>query len=275
MCPINKLIISVLALLHIYSLVCAQQPELPQGAQSWMVGGACAATTSVFGIANNPAAMPVSDRWQATAGHAQPFLESKLQHSFMFVQAPFKKVQIGAGFCYNGFSLFNQQRWVLSISKVLTPKWHLGVQANYHVVSIEGYGNTYALLPALGTWYMPVKELQIGFVLVNPLLANYSGQSNEATATYARLGIVYALSDKLKVIADAQPSLNNKATYCGGLFYQLHNKVQLSIGARSFPLSYTFGTRLVSRNIAIDIASVIHPVLGVTPHIALTIPAGL
>lgn len=275
MCLINKLIINGFALVQLQCISFAQQTEVPQGAYSWMAGGACATARSVFAIANNPAAMPNDVGWQFTAGHAQPFLESKLQQSFVLAQAPFKKVQIGGGFCYNGFALYNQQRWILSVAKLLTPKWRLGVQANYAVLAIEGYGAAHALVPAIGTWYAPVKELQIGFVLVNPLLSTYTGQSNEPIATHARLGIVYELSDKVQVLAETQPMLGRKTGYCGGMYYKVHPQVQLALGARSYPLSYTFGARIVYRNLRIDMASVVHPVLGVTPHLALTFPAGL
>ena len=120
--------------------------------------------------------------------------------------------------------------------------------------------------------YQPFQKIHFGIFFFNPTQSKYSINSYDRIPTFARLGLRYDISDKVQLITEIEQILNQSLIFKGGVKYQIHDILSLSIGAANNPVYLTFGTGIKLKKINVDFAASIHQVLGVTPHLSISIP---
>lgn len=244
----------------------------PIGASQWMLGGSSAGHTDVFSATNNAGSITEIKRTQVGLYSEQRFTESKLRLSNASVVIPTKYFSLGLGVNYFGFQAFNQQRIALSGAKKLSETISLGVQLNYIATNIEGYGNAGNIAFGLGLLIKPLTNLRLGFSLFNPTQNKYGEFAQEKMPTYAKLGLAYDVSEKITLHSEADQMLDQRVILRGGVLYKIIPKVHLAMGAASNPAVYTFGTTIYLKAFKLDLATSIHQVLGVTPHLGISLP---
>jgi hypothetical protein len=244
----------------------------PIGGEQWMLAGNSAAIANVFGVANNAAAITQINKFQAGLYSQQRFSESHLQTTNLSVVKPTKYFHVGGSIQYFGYSAFNQQRLSFSVAKKLSPIFSLGVQLNYVSTFIQDYGNTGNLALGLGLFVKPLSNLSLGFTVFNPTQAKYGRHTTDVIPSYAKLGMEYTLSEKVRFNMEADQQLNAKLKWRLGMYYQIHEVVHLAMGAATNPSYYTFGTALLFKKVRVDMAISIHQVIGLTPYVALSLP---
>jgi hypothetical protein len=273
---INPLIYRVLIVLYVWC--CAplnsygQLITDPTGAEQWMLGGSSAGLANVFAANNNCAAISQLNKYQVGLYSEQRFTESHLQTTNLCVTFPTKYVYFGASINHFGYSAFNQQRLSISVVKRLSSTFSLGVQLNYISTFIQDYGTTGNPVLGLGMYAKPLPKLTLGFVVFNPTQSTFGKNTTEKVPTYARLGVGYTLSKKVKMILEADQHLNAATIWRFGLNYQIHEVLSLSMGAATNPSCYTFGSGILLKKVKVDIAVSIHEVLGFTPHLGVSFP---
>ncbi len=244
----------------------------PIGAEQWMLGGNSAAIANVWSATNNAAAITQINKFQTGAYSEQRFTESKLELSNISIVQPFKYVHVGLAINHFGYSVYNQQRLVASVAKKLSPSFSLGIQLNYVSTFIQDYGTTGNATIGLGVYANPIPKLTLAFVVFNPSQSTYGKTTREKIPAYARLGCAYTLSEKVRLNIEADQQLNNELIWRAGVYYKIHDVLHLGMGAATKPTYYTFGTALLLKKVKIDIAMSIHEVVGVSPHLGLSVP---
>jgi hypothetical protein len=244
----------------------------PTGAEQWMLAGSSAAITNVFSTNNNAGAITQIKSFQAGLYSEQRFTESHLQTANVCLVVPTKHLHIGGSINYFGYSAFNQQRMSISVAKQLSPAFSLGVQLNYVSTFIQDYGTTGSPALAIGIYSKPLSKLSLAFVVFNPTQSTYGKNSKDPIPTYARLGCGYTLTEKVKLVAEADQQLNTKLIWRGGVYYQIHEVLALAMGVSNNATHFTFGTSLKLKKVKVDIAVSVHEVLGITPHLAIVFP---
>lgn len=242
------------------------------GASQWMIGGSSAAHIDVYSTINNAGAIAETNGIQAGIYSEQRFVESKLRLSNASLVVPTRFLTVGLGVNYFGYQAFNQQRIALSGAKKLSETISLGVQLNYIATNIEGYGNAGNIAFGLGLFIKPVTNLRLGFSLFNPTQNRYGEFAQEKMPTYAKLGLAYDVSEKVTLHSEADQTLDQRIILRGGVLYKIHPKFHLAIGGANNPATYTFGTSLYLKAFKLDLATSIHHVLGVTPHLGVSLP---
>ncbi|MES2559869.1 MAG: hypothetical protein V4590_09030 [Bacteroidota bacterium] len=249
-----------------------QHIAAPVGAKAWMLGGSSVTITDVWSATNNPAASIPIRKTQYGLYSEQRFSEKNLRLANLSVIVPTKYGQLGGTLNYYGYSLFNQQKIGISLSKALSTTFALGVQLNYVSTFIEQYGTAGNMVVAAGISAMPVQRLRIGFVVFNPTQYTYGAYTSEKIPAYAKLGCAYDVSDKVMLQLEADQTLNQQLSWRGGVYYKIHEVVHLALGAATQPVYYTFGTVLYMKTIKLDMAASFHEVLGLTPHVGCSLP---
>ncbi|MES2779641.1 MAG: hypothetical protein V4651_07050 [Bacteroidota bacterium] len=244
----------------------------PIGAKAWMLGGSSVAHSDVWSANNNPAASTTIRKNQYGLYSEQRFNEQHLKLVNLSVVKPTKHVHLGATLNYYGYSVFNQQKVGLSLSKALSSAFSLGVQLNYLSTGIEQYGHAGNIALAVGISVTPTRQLRIGFVVFNPTQNMYGKYTTEKIPTYGKLGCTYEVSDKVILNIEADQVLNQQLSWRGGVYYKIHEILHLAVGAATQPTYYTFGTALLMKNMRLDMAAGFHEVLGLTPHVGLSLP---
>lgn len=268
----NKFCICILVTCGVLKLVNAQQIHGIVGADVAMLGGASVTASSVFSVLNNPAQVASANQWQAGIYSSQRFGQKELTLSNVSFVLPTKAVNFGFGINHYGFSTFNQQRFVVSVSKKLSETVALGIQLNYAQTTIVDYGNAGAFVLGMGITYKPINKLQLGFMVYNPTQQKMSNLVSDKIPSYARLGLNYQVNDKVHVLAETEQQLTQKTILRTGVRYQLNPKFILGVGVSTQPVCFTFGATVKANKLAIDLAAGVHQVLGVLPQVSLRLP---
>ena len=264
--------ISLIILLIGSGVIQAQIIFNPVGADAWSIGASSVVTQNVFSSFNNPAAISCIKKVQAGIYSEQRFRESKLNCSSISIVVPSKYIHFGFSLNHFGYELFNQQHVGLSIGKKLSKQFSLGVTFSYFGTNISEQPHNGNFLGALGLLYQPFQKWHFGMFIFNPTQSKYSLNSSERIPTFARVGVSYAISDKVQIISETEQTLNQNLVWRGGLKYQIHEILSLSIGAANNPVYLTFGTGIKLKNFKFDFATSVHQVLGVSPHLSISFP---
>jgi hypothetical protein len=251
---------------------CAQNITGTVGAKSWMLGGTAVAHKDLWSVNNNPAAFTSLQNTQFGLYSEERFNENNLRLANLSVVVPSKHVHVGAALTYFGYSVFNQQKLGVSLSKALGQSFSLGVQLNYVSTFIEQQGHAGNIATAVGILATPIPKLRIGFMLFNPTQNSYGTYTTEKIPSYGKMGCVYDVSEKVALHAEAHQILNQQLSWRGGVYYAIHDAVHLAVGAATQPAYYTFGTTLLMKSMKLDMAASFHEVLGFTPHVGCSIP---
>lgn len=255
-----------------FSYCRAQQITCAVGAKAWMLGGSSVAHADAWSANNNPAAITILRKNQYGLYSEQRFVEKNLRLANLCVVIPSRYVHVGATLNYYGYSVFNQQKIGLSLSKALSPSFSLGVQLNYVSTFIEQYGRAGNIVLAGGISATPLRQLRIGFMLFNPTQNTYGKYTDEKIAAYAKLGCAFDVSERVLLNLEADQGLNKQLSWRGGVHYKIHEVVHLALGAATQPTYYTFGTVLLMKNMKLEMAASFHEVLGLTPHVGFSLP---
>lgn len=244
----------------------------PVGAKAWMNGGASVSQEDVWSATNNTGALGFAGHAQLGLYSEQRFSQSELTLANLSGVLPTKYVNVGASITHYGYSAFNQQKLGVSLSRALGRSVALGVQINYVATNIPDYGNAGSIAAEGGILFKPFKGLNAGLTVFNANQARYTSLLTEKVPTFARLGLGYDISDKIRMQLEGDQMLGQKLSIRGGLTYRIHEVLSLAAGAGTNPVYYTFGTSIHLGRFDIDLASSIHQVLGFTPHIGISFP---
>lgn len=268
-----KAYITLLTLLNLLFLnLRAQQLFNPIGADTWGVAGSSVASQNVWSVLNNPAGFSALKKNQVGIYSTQQFQETKLSTASAVVVLPSKFITIGVGINYFGYSLFNQQKISASLSKQLFNQFSLGVTLSYFGTTITEQQHAGNILGEIGLLYKVNSKCHLGLFIFNPTQSKYSTQSIDKIPTYARIGVDYNVSEKVKLLGEVDQTLNQKLVLRGGIKYQIHEVLSLSIGAANNPAYLTFGTGIKLKQLKVDFAASFHQTLGFSPHVGLSFP---
>lgn len=243
------------------------------GADAQMQAAISTTIGNSFAAFNNPSQMSRLSSWQTGLYSEQRFLARELSLSSLSVVIPNRIADAGAGISYYGFGEFNQQRFVFSVSKKLAQTLSLGVQFNYVMTNISGYGSAGTFVPGAGVTYLPTDRLVLGFTIYNPGQRTLSDRLDDKLPSYARLGIQYKVNANVFVLTEAEQQTEQHIRLKGAVRYELHKRAALAVGASSGPVQFSFGTSLKASKVMFDMAANIHQVLGVTPQVSIRFPA--
>lgn len=269
----NRLI-SILSMLYVLlkSDVSAQGILSPVGAMHWSSGGVSVCDASVFSSINNPALLSHMQQWGVGINSEQRFAMPELQTSGVSGYTTRKHFTAAAHVLHFGYSLFNQQRVGLSLARKLNDQLSLGISAEYVATNAAEYGNSRLIIPSIGVSYRPTNALTFGFYLFNPAQQKYSVAMVDPVPTYARVGMSYDISKKVRTLIEFEQMLDQKPVFRGGLRYHPHPMVWISMGAASQPAFYTMGAGVLLKQFRLDMAMVVHQIIGITPQLSLSYP---
>ncbi|MFN5024403.1 MAG: hypothetical protein ACK4Y6_03370 [Bacteroidota bacterium] len=250
----------------------AQGISGPVGAESWITGGTSAAQINTWSGLNNPATLAFQHTHNLGIYTEQRFMMNEQRIASISGHYKTRWITAGAHIHQYGYDLFNQQRLGITFGRLLTEDFSLGMGIEYVVTNISEYGNEGAAVATLGAYFKANDKLSLGVYVFNPTRSRYALALSDPIPTFARAGITYLLASRIKLCIEAEQQLNQSPVWRGGIRYQLHDRIELGIGGASNPTYLTAGCRMQVRKLKFELASSFHQVLGLTPHLALSIP---
>jgi hypothetical protein len=250
----------------------AQGISGPVGAESWITGGTSVSQINAWSGMNNPATLAFQKTHNLGLYAEQRFMRSEQRVANVSGHYKSRWITAGAHIHQYGYTLFNQQRLGVTFGRLLTEDFSLGAGVEYVVTNISEYGNEGAAVATLGAYYKATEHLSLGIYVFNPTRSRYALALSDPIPTFARAGVTYQLAVRVKLCVEAEQQLNQSPVWRGGIRYQLNEVIELGIGGASNPTYFTAGCRMQLRKLKFDLATSFHSILGLTPHLGLSIP---
>jgi hypothetical protein len=207
---------------------------------------------------------------QASAGvYAEQQYGLKQLAMYMATAAlPVHNGGIGLFTQYAGFADFNQSQLGLAYGKNLG-RVSLGIQCNYYMMHIAGYGNDAAVGVEVGSQWQVTRQLFTGIHIINPVGGEYKNSGEKLPAVY-EWGAGYEASQQLFLSAQISKEENAPLQVLAGVQYNaIPNRLFVRAGIATATSSPYMGIGWQWKNCRADVCMRYHPQLGLTPGLLL------
>lgn len=168
---------------------------------------------------------------------------------------------------YSGFADYNESRIGIAFGKKLSDLVGIGVQFDYNLFHVTGYGNTSSINAQAGLILHPSEKITIGFHVYNPFGSSIGKNLGERLPTIIRFGFGYEASQQACIHAEIIKEENIPLYINAGLQYAFAKQFFAGIGIETLsasPFGYAGWCR---KDFRIDLSVRYHLQLGFTPAI--------
>lgn len=237
------------------------------GARSNALGNATMSLTDVWSVYNNPGAFGSMEKTALGVSYENRFLLKEL--STQSLTAGFHSENagnFGIHFQQYGFSLYREMQAGFTYGMKFYENFSGGVSLNYHRIALgENYGVKNSVSAALGMFYEMNELLSFSMRVNNLNRAKLATDQDERLPTCFGLGVLYTFSEKAFWTVEAEKNLINPINIKSGLEVQAHEMFALRLGVNSYPFQASFGFGLTFGEFHLDMASMWHAQLGLSP----------
>jgi hypothetical protein len=162
---------------------------------------------------------------------------------------------------HRGSKNFQEEKMGLGYARRFSEKISAGAQFDWLLVRVPDYGQKNILTFELGFNALISKDLELGFHLYNPVLANVS-ESENVPAVFV-LGLIYTLNPKVKMSLEAEKNIISPLNLRMAFEYFPVQNVTLRMGYALEPSIWSFGLGYALEHFQIGIGTQGHPRLGI------------
>jgi hypothetical protein len=221
--------------------------------------------TDIFSFDFNQAALARLPAFSAGVYAERRFLLNELNNYRAVAAMPTSSGNFGIITGYSGFNDFNETRMGLAYGKKLSAKSDIGIQFNYYHINASGYGNSSAISFEIGMIHHLSEKVHTGIHINNPVGGKFGNEQQEKLPAVYTFGLGYEASEKfffsMEIIKEEDQPVNVNA----GFQYRLLSPAMIRAGVSTATSSVWFGAGLTKGTMRIDVITVYHPQLGITP----------
>ena len=226
-------------------------------------------TGIAFTSLNNPSGISFSENGFAHINYGNRFLVKELAESTIELAYPNKVMDAGITFSHFGYEHYNENLLRLTFSRRLASAFSLGIHANYFFIHISEVDEQPAALTAdVGIQWRPSSDLTFG-VLFSNLLITESDQWYHLSRKI-NVGFAYFILSSFQLSGEYEKPFNAVPYYKVGMAYQPIKDLSFRIGMYGKPFIPTFGIGYCLKNVQLDLATINHSMLGLSPAIGIT-----
>jgi hypothetical protein len=253
----------------------ASNGDGPIGARSAALGHASSCLHDVWSTRNNQGSLGFVRRAEAGAFYENRFFVKELTQSGFAAAMPIKKGTFGLSYSSLGYKLYRESQASLSYGMLLGENISAGVAIDYLNTKIADiYGQANAFTGSVGLTAKLTQQIVISTHIYNPFRAKITNYNNEKVPTIFKFGAQYIFSKKVFIIAEAEKTSAQKINIKGGIEYNPSSLIYIRVGGASYPTQAGFGIGVNYQGLKIDISSMYHSVLGMSPQIGLSYAFG-
>lgn len=246
---------------------CNAQVYSQLGARSNALGNASMSISDVWSVYNNPGAFGAIEQSAIGVSYENRFLLSEL--STQSLVAGFhtqKSGNFGIHFQQYGFNLYREMQGGFSYGMKFYDNFSGGISLNYHRIALgENYGTKNTFSAGLGLLYAMNDLLSFSMRVNNLNRAKLAAAEDERLPTTFGLGIMYSFSEKAFWTLEAEKDLVHPLNVKSGIEVKAHEIFDVRLGFKSYPFQASFGFGLKLSNFYLDMASMWHAQLGLSP----------
>ena len=243
----------------------------PGAKQIAMANSDVALSNDVFSLFNNPAGLAQLN-WRELGLYYSPapFGLNELSNGYIAYTEPLGFGSAGIGAMTYGFELYRESRLLLSFSTLYLNKFFAGVAFNYHIVSIQRYGNKSVLYLNAGCLGYLTDELRIGFFIQNINHASFTPDEDQIPILL-NAGLSYNIYNNLSLNFAVEKDIRYNASIKSGINYDLIDNFSLRIGFANEPAEFSCGIGIHFSYFNFDYSVFTHPDLGLTHQAGIII----
>ncbi|MEO1262269.1 MAG: hypothetical protein AAFZ15_25915 [Bacteroidota bacterium] len=233
------------------------------GAKSTGYGNLAAITFDTDAIFNNQAGLAMIEQAVFSSTVEKRYFWSDVNFAGAGFALPTSSGTFGIDLQAFGFSEFSQQKLGLSYGRIIHESMSIGGQINYHRIAIPEYGNDGAFSFEFGMQAKLADDLLIGVHMQNPFQKGFTDE--EKLQTLFQLGMLYTVSEKVKIGVEFEKDIKKEMIIKSGLEYSPEKSILFRAGYSDNPANFHFGFGYVfNDHLQFDIGSKYDLTLGLT-----------
>lgn len=242
----------------------------PVGPRSAALGHASVCLKDAWASRNNQGSLGFVRQAEGSAFYENRFLVKELSQNGFAVVLPIKKGTFGFNYTSLGYKLYNESQASLSYGIALNDNISAGIALDYLSTRIaDVYGKSSALSGEAGINAKLTKQLVFAAHVYNPVRTRIASYNNERVPTIYRFGLLYNFSKKVFATVEAEKTSAQPLNIKAGIEYMPAQLVYLRAGGASYPAQAAFGIGVNYHGLKIDLSSMYHTVLGLSPQVGL------
>lgn len=232
--------------------------------------GECAVTQSYL---FNPALIGLSSYQSIDINYFNRYGLKELGIINFSFSYPNKTLPIGVNISSFGYDRHRESMFRLFLGRSLNEKWSIGISIQYSIIQTElTEEHPQHLSTDVGISFSPVEKLLIGMLIMDFPSVAVKKESTEIDSFIGyslQIGFQWEVINSLLITGNMET--NKQATLTGsvGLEYQLYKQFYVRAGMKATPLLPTIGVGYCFLGFTVDVATVYHPVLGISTGIGL------
>ncbi len=222
---------------------------------------------NIWSAFSNPAGLAQIKTTIVGAGVNNRFLMKEFSNKALAISSEVPGGVMAVAGSYFGDASYSEQRYNLAFAKQLNRNFWTGISLDYcRLTQGGGYGSAGAFTFSAGLLTRLNDQIFFGAYAFNPLKMKAGGQVQAVIPTWMRLGLAYIFSQELKLETELEKANNQTATLSLGAEYIIRQNIFFRVGVNTLPGSWSFGVGLRLARLRFDMATEIHPTLGLCPN---------
>jgi len=251
------------------------QENYPVGARQAALANAAVTLTDVWSAHHNQAGLGHIRHLTAGVYYENRFLIPELGLAAAAIAIPVSQGSLGISIRNFGYKLYQESKIGLGYGRKFGENLSIGMQLNYHQVRIADiYGNKSLFTAEVGALYQLGKNLVAAAHVYNPGQPRLSEFGDERLPAAIRFGLRYQFSEKIMLATEAEKGSYHNPMLRLAMEYRILGILSLRAGISSNPVNSSFGFGIHAKKLLMDFAGAYHPVLGLSPKLALTYAFG-
>jgi hypothetical protein len=223
---------------------------------------------NAFSFTGNQASLANLSATNAGISTERKFMLHELSQYTGVVGIPVKSGGIGITATWCGSANYNESQAGVAYGKKLGSV-DLGIQFNYAMVQLAGYGSDAAFLFEAGSIWHITDQLHAGIHIVNPQGGKFYKNHQEKMASVYEMGIGYEASEQLLIQLEIIKEEAKRVNIQAGLQYIPVKSLFAVAGISTAIAAPYFAIGWVLKNFSTDISASYHAQLGITPGIRI------
>lgn len=253
----------------------ASNGDGPIGPRSASLGHASSCLYDVWSTRNNQGSLGFVRKAEAGAFYENRFFVKELSQSGFAAAMPIKKGAFGLCYSSLGYKLYRESQLSLSYGMQLSEIISAGVAIDYLNTKIADiYGQANAFTGSVGLTAKILPQITVSTHIYNPFRAKITNYNNEKVPTIYKFGAQYIFSKQVFLVAEAEKTSMQKINVKGGIEYKPSSLIYIRVGGSSYPTQAAFGVGVNYNGLKIDVSSMYHNVLGLSPQVGLSYAFG-
>ena len=263
------LLSAIFSLILIYNSLFAQD-DLFNNPVDHGLGRTGAVTVDAWSHFSNPSGIADIDGITAGIGYNRLFDVKDFDSKAAIGIFPTKLLNIGAGYVYYGFELFNTQRINLSAARNIAPWCKMGMRFNY-IFQRDISAETISIFTVdAGLQLKTSEKTRLGFYAVNPMAVKWKLPDWEQYQTsYMAAAFLYEPVNELSFEAGVIKNMKLNPEYSIALNVPIYEKIILRGAILTNPIRIGFGGGFNWKPLTLDFAVNHHSVLGFSSSFGL------